>query len=202
MGIFNHNDELIRPEPSRKSLEFWEEIFIYFWIFSLLGHYAEVFWSYILHIVIGAPIWHPLILTVTPIAPPYGVCAVLIIIFVYPLIKKHKLSVFETFLACTVVASISEYVCAIMLVILDGRNMYWDYSRMPFNVNGFICLQNCLLFGVAGTMFIYLIYPACEKIIRRFNKRELKILFLILFASYSFDSLTMETRKVIMTKRL
>ncbi|MGN0475007.1 MAG: hypothetical protein ACI4IJ_07960, partial [Acutalibacteraceae bacterium] len=36
---------------------------------------------------------------------------------------------------------------------------WWDYSNMPFNVNGYICLPASLMFGAAGVLISKILHP-------------------------------------------
>ena len=39
---------------------------------------------------------------------------------------------------------------------------WWDYSRMPLNVNGRICLPATLLFGIMGVFIVRIVMPAAN----------------------------------------
>lgn len=38
--------------------------------------------------------------------------------------------------------------------------VWWDYSNMPLNIQGRICLPASLLFGVGGLLAVYVLMPA------------------------------------------
>ncbi len=40
---------------------------------------------------------------------------------------------------------------------------WWDYSNLPLNLNGRVCLPASLLFGVAGLFVIYIVYPVTTR---------------------------------------
>ena len=52
----------------------------------------------------------------------------------------------------------------------------WDYSNMPFNVNGRICLLYSMFWGVLGMFWIKDIYPRMAKWILKLPNRAGKIL--------------------------
>lgn len=56
---------------------------------------------------------------------------------------------FFLFLGCTVVATAVEWFTG---KILEGmkQNKWWDYSRKKWNLDGYICLQYSLLWGILG----------------------------------------------------
>ncbi|MFR5092092.1 MAG: putative ABC transporter permease [Adlercreutzia equolifaciens] len=67
---------------------------------------------------------------------------------------------------------VNALVCAVIELVLgltsnmpDANGVYplWDYSTMPFNFMGQICLQNTLLFGVVATLMTWVVYPALQR---------------------------------------
>lgn len=55
------------------------------------------------------------------------------------------------FLAAMIVCSAIEYVVGWALERLTGAR-FWDYSDMPFNVHGRVCLYGALLFGLGSVL--------------------------------------------------
>ena len=83
-----------------------------------------------------------------PYCPIYGFGALLVI---YPLlmVSKHPIVVF---IFGMVLTSILEYITSFVMEKLFATR-WWDYSTYPFNINGRICLQNSLLFGLMALVF-------------------------------------------------
>lgn len=176
------------------SFNFFKKIFILYWFFSLLGHYAENFWAFLNHIVTGDPYKEHIVSTIIPLASPYGLGFVLIILIVWPLIKSRRINPIAAFVLNSVIAAVTEYFSAAFVVMIYGRNDFWDYSMKPLNINGYICFESIVIFGIAATLFIYFIYPLIEKLIQRFNRRQINIIFWILFISYILDSIHTYTK--------
>ncbi|MDD2482879.1 MAG: putative ABC transporter permease [Candidatus Shapirobacteria bacterium] len=168
---------------------FFQKMFIYFWVFSIVGHFLELIWIYIL-----PSGWYPITPTIMPLAPPYGLGVVAIIVLVIPLVKKYKLNVFSVFILCTLVSSSVEYLCAAFIVLFYGYNKFWDYSSKPFNLNGYIYLQNMIIFGILTTIFLYFIYPFFNKFLQKLRKHQIDIIFWIFFSSYTLDVLLLKLR--------
>lgn len=181
--IFNESGDL----KNRVNLRFWQELFLYYWVFSLLGHYLEIVWAWLVFFVNDSPLSLPVTSLMLPLAAPYGLGTVLIILIVLPLIRKYHINPAITFAMNAIIAGAAEYFCALMLVIFVGYNRYWDYSNQLLNINGYVCLGSSLLFGIVATIFIYFIYPLCEKILRRFSNKFINITFWLLFLSYIAD---------------
>ena len=64
----------------------------------------------------------------------------------------------------------------------------WDYSSMPFNLNGRICLLYSIFWGALGVLWIKTIYPWIAKGILHIPNRIGKILTWLLFAFILFDA--------------
>lgn len=173
--------------PSFRSFSFWQQSFICFWMFSLIGHYLEIIWTRVLHLITSNSLWIPKTPTVVPLAVPYGLGAVTIILVIYPLMKRYKLHPVIVFILSTIITSAVEYMCAVFNTLTFGHNPFWDYSDRLLNVNGYICLSNSLLFGVVAMFFIYFILPSFEKALKSLTSSQLNIIFWILLSSYGMD---------------
>lgn len=167
-----------------------KKLFIYFWVFSLIGHYLELFWKNL----IGLQNWHPIMSTFLPLSPPYGIGVVVIILLIKPLIKKYKLNYSIVFILCIIVSSLVEYLCSLFLVLLVGYNKFWNYSYEPFNINGYIFLQNEIIFGILSTLFLYFIYPFTNLFFQKLSKHQLNTVFWFLFLSFIFNLTTLSLK--------
>ena len=166
---------------------FLQELFLFFWITSLIGHYLELVLSYLNHLIYGGGMWIPIIQTIIPLSPPYGIGMIAVILITLPLIRRYKLHPFGAFVLNTFVTGLVEYVCAAVIVAVAGYNRYWGYSGQPFNINGYVCLKSAVIFGIGATIFIYLIYPLIEKLINKLKKWQFNAIFWVLFLDYSVE---------------
>ena len=68
------------------------------------------------------------------------------------------------------------------------NSRWWDYSHLPFNVNGRICLYGAIIFGLAGTI-IALIDPYVQKLFiyidNKFINRIAVLIFLVMAADFA-----------------
>lgn len=60
--------------------------------------------------------------------------------------------------------SVCEYVVGGILESLF-HSKWWDYSHLPFNIKGRVCLRNAVLFGFAAVVVFRFIEPVVEGII-------------------------------------
>ena len=62
------------------------------------------------------------------------------------------------FIAGTLLGGAYEYICSIFTEIAFGK-VFWDYSKIPFNLGGRINLLYCFFWGIAAVLWIKLLYP-------------------------------------------
>ena len=70
---------------------------------------------------------------------------------------QHKSNTF-LFIFGTILGGAFEYICSVFTEVFFGT-IFWDYSKIPFNINGRINLLYCFFWGFATIIFIKLIYP-------------------------------------------
>ena len=88
-----------------------------------------------------------------PILPIYGIGVLLIL-----LVSKPGDNFIVRFLKAIFVCSILEYFTSwVMEVFFKTR--WWDYSQRRFNLNGRICLNTMIPFGVLGLLVVYVLNP-------------------------------------------
>ena len=95
-----------------------------------------------------------------PICPIYGFGAIAISIVIDLLDFNHipTLTVWQVFLISMVGSAIMEYLTSWALERWFHA-YWWDYSNLPLNLNGRICLPASLLFGCAGVFIVFKLYP-------------------------------------------
>ena len=118
-----------------------------------------------------------------PWTPVYGLGAVLIIIISTKLFKNLHMSRFlETIIVFFVVAitlSALEWLGGILIEMIFGTT-FWDYSDQKFNIGKYISLEMTLLWGVMSVIFIYIIRPILDPLVKKIPK-WLTIILSILF---------------------
>jgi len=89
-----------------------------------------------------------------PYCPIYGTGVFLITI----LLRKYNDDIWITFFMSLLICGTLEYLTSyIMEKLFKAR--WWDYSQRKFNINGRICLETLIPFGIAGTFIIYVANP-------------------------------------------
>lgn len=110
----------------------------------------------------------------------YGAGAVVMTLSLYAFRNKGR---WISFLGGFAVGSVVEYVCSWWQETFFGSRS-WDYSQMPFNLNGRICLLYSIFWGFLGVLWVKTIYPWMAKLILKLPEKLGKILtwaFLVFF---------------------
>ena len=118
-----------------------------------------------------------------PFNPVYGVGAVVMTLALY---RYRNRSSSISFFGGAVVGSVIEYLLSWGQEMLFGSTS-WDYSHMPFNLNGRICLLYSLFWGILGVLWIKSIYPRTARIILKIPNRSGKVLTWALTVFMVFD---------------
>lgn len=116
-----------------------------------------------------------------PWLPIYGSGAVLVLILLKPVRNKPILTFFLTVVICGVV----EYTTSWALEVVNGTK-WWDYSGYFLNLNGRICAEGLLVFGVGGCACIYVAAPLLNQMLIRRVKLQTRIAFVLLLLSVFF----------------
>lgn len=92
-----------------------------------------------------------------------------------------------SFVGGFVVGSVVEYACSWFQEVCFGSTS-WDYSNMPYNLNGRICLLYSIFWGILGIFWIKDIYPRMAKWILKIPNKIGKPLTWVLLVFMVFNS--------------
>ena len=92
-----------------------------------------------------------------------------------------------SFVGGFVVGSVVEYACSWFQEVCFGSTS-WDYSNMPDNLNGRICLLYSIFWGILGIFWIKDIYPRMAKWILKIPNKVGKPLTWVLLVFMVFNS--------------
>lgn len=74
------------------------------------------------------------------------------------------------FIFGTVLGGAYEYICSVVTELLFGT-VFWDYSKIPFNLGGRINLLYCFFWGIAAVVWMRLLYPFFSGLIEKIPKK-------------------------------
>ena len=153
--------------------------FLLFIIYSMLGWCMEVTWGLIEHkkfinrgFLIG------------PYCPIYGYGAILITF----LLKKYVDDAFTLFIMAILVCGILEYATSYFMEKIFKAS-WWDYSKTKFNINGRICLETIIPFGLLGLLIMYVTNPFFIEKLGQLPEIWLNILFWLLLVLFIADNI-------------
>ena len=151
--------------------------FILFIIYSFLGWLVEV---------INCSIVEKKLVNrgflISPICPIYG-CGALLITLV---LSNYKDDWFVVFCMAFVLCGLLEYFTSwLMEKIFHAR--WWDYSKNKFNINGRICLETMIPFGILGLVIIYILNPFFYNILNLIPTNIASIISIILLIILIID---------------
>ena len=119
-----------------------------------------------------------------PYCPIYGVGALLVL---YPLlfVKDYPILVF---ILGVIITSTLEYITSWVMEILF-KTRWWDYTRRKFNLNGRICAETMIPFGILGCFMIKVLNPIVFNFIETFQTNTIIIIGIIIFIIFITDSI-------------
>ncbi|MCI5879184.1 MAG: putative ABC transporter permease [Bacillales bacterium] len=119
-----------------------------------------------------------------PICPIYGFGVLLIIL----LVGNSKSDLLAVFLKSILVCSVLEYFTSYFMEKLFHAR-WWDYSKNKYNINGRICLETMLPFGILSTIVIYVVHPLVIKFVSLFSNTLLIILTILFGILFIVDNI-------------
>lgn len=131
-------------------------ILAYFIIYSVLGYIIETLYG-----IITKGVWESRqSFLYGPFCGIYGLGAVVMIVFLHKYQKKYN----ALFIGGFIVGSITEYIVSLFGEMVLGVK-WWDYSGMPLNLNGRICVYFSIFWGFLGMYLIASLNPKIDRLI-------------------------------------
>ena len=119
-----------------------------------------------------------------PYCPIYGYGAILITF----LLKKYVDDMLTLFIMAILVCGVLEYATSyFMEKIFKAR--WWDYSKNRFNINGRVCLETIIPFGLLGLLIMYVTNPFFLGKLQQLPKTWLNILFWMILTLFIIDNI-------------
>ena len=163
-----YSDAKTKEERRKKIQEEYEEInshydtfdyILFFFLFAILGWLWEVLYFALQYGVIvnrGA--------LYGPWLPIYGFgCSFIILVFSkLKRLSKLQTNPFKTFIFIMILCTLLEYLTSYFLEKIHGIR-YWEYNGIFLNINGRVCLENSIFFGIGGSLCIYFFGPLFQR---------------------------------------
>lgn len=149
-----------------------------FFVFSFIGW----LWEVSLHLITDGVFVNRGALH-GPWLPIYGWGGVLILM----ILKRLRKSPLKEFVATIFLCGFVEYFTSVYLELTHNGVKWWDYSGYFLNLNGRICAEGLLIFGLGGLAIVYVAAPVLDNMIRKLNKKVAVTLCIILVAVFATD---------------
>lgn len=168
-----------------KDLNF-HNLFYIFLTGCIVGHIIEGLWT----LIKSGKLYNHSALVIGPFNIIYGMGAVALTIFLSKYAKKNKLSIFTSSI---IMGTVLEYIASFFMEKLFGY-VAWDYSKVPFNINGRVCLLYSVFWGFVGLLWMKKIYPKLTNLINNLDHEKstrfmyVTILFLIFDAFLTYGA--------------
>ena len=117
-----------------------------------------------------------------PCLPIYGSGGVLILLLLRIFFNRPIVTFGMTTLLCTIV----EYFTSWYLELTKGIR-WWDYSNYFLNINGRVCLEGALVFGLGGCAVVYLVAPKLSKLFAKVSNKILIPICVLLISIFVVD---------------
>ena len=143
------------------TVSFWRVVG-YFIIYSVLGFAVETVYGFV-----TKGVWESRqSFLYGPFCGIYGLGA-LVLMFCLKPFKKNKITLF---FGGFIVGSVVEYLMSFAGEVLFNVK-WWDYSGVPLNLNGRICVQFSVFWGALGIILIDYLNPAIDRAVELAQRR-------------------------------
>ena len=180
------NDGITKTIKSNKSIKFlgisiWR-ILAYFIIYSFLGFIVETLYG----VATKGVIESRKSFLYGPFCGIYGIGAVILIVCLHKFSKKYN----TLFVFGFIIGSVVEYMVSLLGELIFNVK-WWDYSNMPLNINGRICVYFSIFWGFLSLYLICSLNPLVDKFIEwmkeKISIRNLKIIVTAMIIFLALD---------------
>ena len=147
--------------------------------FNKVFYYAIIFviacfigWVYeVIYYLVDDKVWVNRGFLFGPYLPVYGFGAIIML----ATLKRFKKNPVLVFLLAMLVTGIVEYIAG-ALVYQIYHEMWWDYTGLFLNINGYVCLRSVVSFAIGAMLLFYILDPIVCKKIMPINMENKKII--------------------------
>lgn len=152
-----------------------------FLLYSILGFLLETVRSFFVNSKFTSGILYG------PWTPIYGIGIVIVILISNYLFAHLHLSrwveTFITFVIITLILTLLEWIGGILIEKIF-HTVFWDYSKEAFSIGKYISLSKSLMWGVGSILFIYVLKPLLEGVIKHIPIPVTIILTLLMLSDF------------------
>ena len=169
---------------------FWLLVIIFFF-YSVVGYVVEVTACTIEYKKFSLSRGY----LIGPYIPVFGFGGVIMVYF----LSKYQNDILSLFINSMFYCCLLEYFTSLVLEKIF-KLRWWDYSTKRFNINGRVCLENGILFGVAGVILVRFFHPMLLSVLYSFPNSVIYILgiifLVILLSDFCLSTFTISKLKI------
>ena len=159
-------DGVVKVNKTRKTfkifgISIWR-VLAYFVIYSVMGFVIETIYGAISKGIVESR----QSFLYGPFCSIYGLGACVMIVCLQKVKKSHNL----LFIGGAILGSIVEYVLSLIGELMFHVR-WWDYSNLPFNINGRICIAFACFWGVLAMYLLSSFNPKIDKLIDKIKPK-------------------------------
>jgi len=154
-----------------------------FWLFafgSAIGFLVETIWC----VIKTGQIEARASMIYGPFNVVYGIGALVLYLCLRKIDKKKWYIIFSAGIAA---GTMVEFICSYIQEVVFGT-ISWDYSHLPLNIGGRVCLLYSVFWGVLALLWVYAIYPLLKKLMLKIPDSTGRGLAWVLLAFLVIDS--------------
>ena len=188
------SDELKYYNP--RTWFFWRGMIMYFFIFSVVGHWLEIPYCMSMHGLFGIvaddyAVWSD------PLYAPYwvyGIGAAAATLFLLPLkfniVKKRKTmwgGALQFLITATILCAVLETVIGLIINQPNefGKYPFWDNSVLPLNILDQGWLVNDFFLALVALAYVWLVFPFCQKFMTLIGEKAANRVFVCVLALFA-----------------
>ena len=119
-----------------------------------------------------------------PWIPIYGSGAVLILMVLNRFRRNPALLFGSTVVLC----GILEYTTSYVMEMANDGTKWWDYSGYFLNLNGRICAEGLLVFGIGGLAITYIVAPIIDNLLAKAKESHVIAVCSVLMVLFAADA--------------
>lgn len=127
----------------------------------------------------------------------YGMGAVLLTLI---LVHFQQSKLWKIFLVAFLSGTVTEYICSLGQEICFG-SVAWDYSKLPLNINGRVCLLYSLFWGVLGVFWVKAVIPLLQKVFSSVKLPHERLIVSAFIVFFVFDCVLSASAALRMNER-
>lgn len=157
------------------TISFWYLLFL---LYSIIGYIAEVVSCSITlkKIVLNRGF------LIGPYLPIYGFGCLIMVWLLF----RYEDDLLVLFIMSAFFCTVLEYFTSLLMEKLF-KLRWWDYSNRKFQINGRVCLDNALLFGLGGILVVKVLHPFLSGVVYLLPSSITIWLAIILVFIFLFD---------------